>query len=161
MRLIGILIAAPGRLKEPWWREAAREYQKRLRPMAQIKIVEIKEEPLPSKPSAKDIGLALDKEAGSLARLITGNETAVPLSAAGRPMTSEALAEFIAEQNLNSREIVFLIGSSHGLSPQILTMGAWNLSFGPMTFPRQMIRVMLLEQIYRAYTILNHMPYHK
>jgi 23S rRNA (pseudouridine1915-N3)-methyltransferase len=76
-------------------------------------------------------------------------------------MTSEALAEFIAEQNMNSREIVFLIGGSHGLSPQILTMGAWNLSFGAMTFPRQMIRVMLLEQIYRSYTLLNNMAYHK
>jgi 23S rRNA (pseudouridine1915-N3)-methyltransferase len=161
MRPIGILIAAPGQLKEPWWREAAREYLKRLRPMAQIRIAEIKEEPLPPKPSAKDIGQALDKEAGNLARLISGSETVVPLSAAGRPMTSEALADFIAEQNMNSRETVFFIGSSHGLSPQILAMGAWNLSFGPMTFPHQMIRVMLLEQIYRAHTILNHMPYHK
>jgi 23S rRNA (pseudouridine1915-N3)-methyltransferase len=161
MSSIGILIAAPGQLKESWWRDAAQEYLKRLRPMVRIRIIEIKEEPLPSKPSAKDISLALDKEAKGLARLFSGNETVVPLSAAGSPVTSEALADFIAGQNMKSQETVFVIGSSHGLSPRILDIGSWSLSFGQMTFPHQMIRVMLLEQIYRSYTILKNMPYHK
>jgi 23S rRNA (pseudouridine1915-N3)-methyltransferase len=126
-----------------------------------MNIVEVKEAFLPSKPAKKDIDLALAKEAEQMMKRMPARGMIVPLSIDGQMMPSDRFASFIAEQNTQSQPIIFLIGSSYGLSPQIRALGSWNLSFGPMTFPHQMARVMLLEQIYRAYMILNHAPYHK
>ena len=157
-----IRLIAVGKLKEKYWREAVQEYSKRLKPYADLQIVEVAEQRIPENPSALEIEQALQKEGEQIAKLIPLGSYVIPLAIAGERLSSEELSGFIDRLLVEGKsKIVFIIGSSYGISPEILEKGDFLLSFSPMTFPHQMMRVILLEQIYRCMKISKHEPYHK
>lgn len=152
-----IKIVCVGKLKEQYWEDACGEYLKRLTRFGKIQIIELQEQKI-AKINQSEIVQALEKEGVEMTKYLGGAKTVV-LDSAGEQITSEDLAKYIKE-NLSSN-INFVIGSSHGLSDSIKKNADKVISFGSVTYPHQLIRVMLLEQIYRAFTIINNYPYHK
>ncbi|HCC01406.1 MAG TPA: 23S rRNA (pseudouridine(1915)-N(3))-methyltransferase RlmH [Ruminococcaceae bacterium] len=156
-----VQIVCIGKLKERYWQQACAEYEKRLRLFADFKITELPESRLPSSPSQAQIQSALEKEGNHILTLC-GSEEIIPLCIEGRELDSLALARHLQKSAVEGvGRISFAIGSSYGLAPAVKKAGRLCLSMSPMTFPHQLARVMLCEQIYRAYQILNHGKYHK
>ena len=157
-----ISVIAVGNLREKFYQEACAEYLKRLKPMVSLEMVEIAEESLGGGESPALIRRALEREGEKILKRIGGRAAVVPLALEGRQLDSLAFAgELDPGKNLSREQLVFIIGSSHGLSPQVYQRADWRLSFGPMTFPHQLMRVILLEQIYRSFRIRAGEPYHK
>lgn len=157
-----IRIIAVGKLKEKYWQDAVKEYRKRMEPYTRVEIVEVGEEKLPEHPSAAEIELALTKEGESIRRQIPPSSYVIGLAIKGKMLSSEELSDFISRQTLQGHsKIVLLIGSSYGLSSEVLGNCDFLLSFSPLTFPHQMMRVILLEQLYRSFKIAKGEPYHK
>ena len=144
--MLGINLVCPGNLKEAYLRDAASEYARRLSRFCRLTVTEVAE----STP---------EKEKDQILRHLCG--TVVALCIEGKELSSTDLAAFVEKTSLISSEITFVIGSSCGLAPEVKAKADLRLSFSAMTFPHQLMRVMLLEQIYRAMTIVNHIPYHK
>ncbi len=157
-----ILIIAVGTLKEKYFREACTEYIKRLGPLVRLEIAEIREEPIEDKGQPALIQKILEGEGARILKRIPENARVIPLALQGRQLDSEAFAACLnPASNPRHTDTVFIIGGSHGLSKDVLRQAAWCLNFSPMTFPHQLVRVMLLEQIYRAEMILAGRTYHK
>ncbi len=157
MRKIRIL--AIGGLKEKFFADAQKEYLKRMSRFADITVTELKEAPLPADPSQKEIEVALEKEAGDILARLRPGEKVVALAVEGGQMTSP---EFSAVPDDSAgRPVTFIIGSSYGLSPRVKAAADLRLSLSELTFPHQLARVMLLEQIYRAFKIRRGETYHK
>ncbi len=157
-----IEIICLGKLKETYWKDALAEYSKRLSPYCSLSITELPEAPLSDNPTPGQIANALEAEAQQIQKQIKERTYVIPLCIEGTQMPSEAFAEKLSQISLSGRSsITFVIGSSHGLSPQIKKRGDLQLSFSKMTFPHQLMRVILTEQLYRAYTILSNKKYHK
>jgi 23S rRNA (pseudouridine1915-N3)-methyltransferase len=156
---VKIKIIAVGRLKEKYLTDACAEYVKRLAPYASVEIIEIPEA-CAGRETAGDIALAVKAEGAEILKRL-GAGTAVVLDLSGENLSSPAFSEKLTEFSLRSPEIRFVIGGAFGLSGEVVARAGYVLSFGGMTFPHQLIRVMLLEQIYRAVCIKNHHPYHK
>ncbi len=156
-----IRLICVGKLKENYLREAFAEYEKRLRPFCRFQLFELPEERLPGEPSAALIEKALELEGERILKAAEGSEI-FALCIEGEPLSSETFAEKI-EKNALSGEggLSFVIGSSFGLSKAVKSAAKERISFSRMTFPHQLFRVMLLEQIYRAFQILNGGKYHK
>ena len=144
--MMTVKVVCVGNLKEAYWRQACAEYEKRLSAFCKFRVVELPESTLATE---KD---AILKECEGYT---------VALCVEGKPMTSEGLAEKIASVSFQSSRITFVIGSSCGLDPAVKSRADLRLSFSSFTFPHQMMRVILLEQIYRAFTIQRNMTYHK
>ena len=144
--MMTVKIVCVGNLKEAYWRQACAEYEKRLSAFCKLKLVELPESTLATE---KD---AILKECEGFI---------IALCVEGKPMTSEGLADKIASVSQISSKITFIIGSSCGLDPAVKSRADLKLSFSSFTFPHQMMRVILLEQIYRAFTIQRNMTYHK
>ena len=156
-----VVILSVGNVREPHYQAACQEYSKRLRPVLPVEVMEIPEEPL-RETNAVMIQRALAREGQGILRKLKPDDVFVPLSPDGRQMDSPTFANLFApEMQPQTKRLVFAIGSSHGLDDAVLARGQWCLSFGAMTFPHQLARVMLLEQIYRAAMILAGRPYHK
>ncbi len=159
---MNITIIALGKLKEKYLREAVDEYSKRISAYGKLDIVELNPVRLSDSPSQTEIDNALTKEAEEIKKKIPNGSYVFTLCVEGKEKSSEQLAETIKDITLNGKSsIVFIIGSSFGLSPEIKKFSDCRLSFSPMTFPHQLMRVMLLEQIYRAFQINNNGKYHK
>lgn len=157
-----IKLIVVGKLKERYWREAADEYLKRLSPFAKIDILEVAEERLPDNPSGQEILQCLKKEGERIEKQCASSQLMIPLAIRGKQLTSEEFAAQIEKFSLEGKnQLAFIIGGSYGLSDGIVDRGAFSLSFSPMTFPHQMMRVILLEQLYRAFSIINGGKYHK
>lgn len=157
---MNIVLIAVGKLKEDYLRSACGEYIKRLGRYCTFELHEIDECRLSESPSEKEIAAALQKEAVQIKRYIRG--TAVPMCIEGRQLTSPELAQYISDTGVSGGScLTFIIGSSFGLAPEIKAMGGMKLSMSKMTFPHQLARVMLLEQIYRAFQISSGGKYHK
>lgn len=157
-----IKIIAVGKLKEKYWREAVAEYSKRLSPFAKIEICEVAEERISDSPSAAEIQQGKEKEGARILKLLAPSSYVIPLALEGTMQTSPGLSCFLEKLSLGGKsQVAFVIGGSHGLSEDILNKGDYLLSFSTMTFPHQMMRVILLEQIYRAFKIMKGEPYHK
>lgn len=157
-----IRIIAVGKLKEKYWRDAVQEYSKRMKPYATMEIMEVAEQRISEHPSALEIEQALQKEGEQIEKLLPFGSYVIPLAIEGQRLSSEALsANFDRLLIAGKSKIVFIIGSSYGISREILEKGDLLLSFSPMTFPHQLVRVILLEQIYRCMKISRHEPYHK
>lgn len=159
--MMNVQILCVGKLKEAYWREACAEYAKRLSAFCRFSIVEIPESRLPENPAPALIEKALAEEGEKLLAAAKGS-TLIPLCIEGKEMDSPRLAETVGQiASGGSSSVSFVIGSSFGLSEQVKRAGNLRLSMSPMTFPHQLARVMLCEQIYRAFQILNHGKYHK
>lgn len=160
--MLTVSIVCIGKLKEKYWRNAYDEYVKRLSAFCKLQLIELDETRIGDKPSQKEIDLVVEKEGEKiLAKIPTGAMVAA-LCIEGKQFSSEELARFVAEQpNKGVSHIVFIIGGSYGLSPAVKGRADVKLSFSKMTFPHQLFRVLLTEQIYRAFQINKGSPYHK
>lgn len=160
--MVNITIICVGKLKEKFYQDAAAEYGKRLGGYCKLNIVELPEQKLPKNPSLGEIQAALEKEGDAIRGKIPPNSSVVALAIEGRERSSEELARMMsAWTHSAAKQLVFVIGGSYGLHPSVKA-GAWaTLSMSPMTFPHHLARVMLLEQIYRAFKIQEGSDYHK
>lgn len=157
-----IQLICVGKLKERYWQEAVAEYCKRLRGYCSLTICELKEERLPEHASAAEEQMVLAREGAAILQAIRANSWVVALAIEGQMLSSEALSEKLDALALAGKsEITLIIGSSLGLSSDVLARADFLLSFSKMTFPHQMMRVVLLEQLYRAFKISRRETYHK
>lgn len=153
-----ITVVAVGKLKEDFWRGAADEYSKRLRPYADVRVSEVSDRD----PSKGGAARAVSEEGDDVLRLIPDGAYVVALDIEGRQHSSEQFAEKLERLGVEGRgSVAFLIGGSHGLSEQVLRRADERLSLGAMTFPHNIARILLLEQLYRAFRIIRGEPYHK
>lgn len=160
--MLRVKIICVGKLKEKYLREASAEYAKRLSAFCKPEIVEIGEEKLPDNPAAAEIAACLKKEGEKIRREIPADAYVYSLQIEGRQLSSEALAAHMEKQAVSGKStLVFLIGSSFGLEEPLKRESDFPLSFSEMTFPHQLARIMLLEQIYRAFSINKGTKYHK
>ena len=159
---MNITVIALGKLKEKYLKDAISEYSKRIGAYGKLDIIELTPVRLSDSPSQTEIDNALSKEAEEIKKKIPNGSYVFSLCVEGKQKSSEELAKTIQDVTLNGKSnIVFIIGSSFGLSPEIKKLSDSRLSFSPMTFPHQLMRVMLLEQIYRAFQINTNGKYHK
>lgn len=156
-----IKILALGTLKESYWRDAAAEYQKRVGAYAKVEITELKEQRLSDAPSPGEIAAALDKEAEEILAAVPPRAVLIALCVEGKQLSSKELAGKLEQIKAASGELCLVIGSSHGLSPRVKKAAAFHLSVSALTFPHQMMRVMLLEILYRSLSISAGGKYHK
>ena len=159
--MMKITVIALASLKEKYLKEAADEYIKRLGAFCNLKIIEIDPVRLPEKPSYAEISAALSREAELIAKKIPAGDFVVPLCIEGKQLSSEEFAEMLEDKMNIGRGVTFIIGSSCGLSDDIKRRADFKLSFSKMTFPHKLFRVMLLEQLYRAFKICSGAAYHK
>ena len=159
---MNITVIAIGKLKERYWTDAVSEYSKRLGSYCALNIIELRESPLRANPSAADEEAVKIAEGEDVLSRIRPSDYVITLEIKGKAMSSEQLASKIDALGIEGRSsIVFVIGGSLGLSPEVSRRADFKLSFSAMTFPHQMMRVILLEQIYRSFRIIKHEPYHK
>lgn len=158
--MMNVNIIALGKLKESWFREACAEYQKRLSAFAKVTVKEPEPELLPQNPSPAQIEKALEKEADAIRSCIKGGAN-IAMCIEGKTLSSVQLAEKIENIANTNSTINFIIGSSFGLSENFKQSCDFKMSMSPMTFPHSLARVMLLEQVYRAFSINNNGKYHK
>lgn len=159
--MIKITLICLGKPKEKYLKEACNEYAKRLSRYCSLEIVELDPVRLPEKPSQSEIDSALLKEAEMIIKKIPQNSDVYTLCIEGKPLSSGNFAQNIAASQNLGKNIAFVIGSSYGLSEKVKALSKLRLSFSAMTFPHQLFRVMLLEQIYRAFKINEGSTYHK
>ena len=158
--MIKITVIAIGKIKEESFIKACAEYKKRLGAFCELNVIEIKPAKLPENPTAAEINSALYSESAAILSKIPKGAAVYPLCIEGRRYSSEEFAEEIGRCKDNGRNICFIIGGSHGLSDTVKKSGV-KISFSDMTFPHRLFRIMLLEQIYRAFMINSGAKYHK
>lgn len=159
--MMKVTVICLGKLKEKYLSQACGEYQKRLSRYCQLDFVELEPVKLPEKPSKSEIDLALDKEADLIFKKIPQGSELYTLCIEGKSLSSEEFAKNVSSLKNMGKSLAFVIGSSYGLSPRVKNSSRLKLSFSQMTFPHQLFRVMLLEQIYRAFKIDDGSEYHK
>ena len=160
--MLNITIICVGRLKDAFFEDASAEYLKRLRPYAKMNITEIKAAPLSENPSDTEIKKALEIEGTEIIRKIPTGSKKITMCIEGRQMPSEHFARLFADTAANGQShITFIIGGSCGLSDEVKNLADIKMSMSEMTFPHRLARVMLLEQIYRAFKINAGEKYHK
>ncbi len=157
-----ISIVCVGRLKEKYWTAAVDEYSKRLGKYIKLDITELPDEKAPESMSAAQERQVKEKEGERILKAIKDDAFVVTLEIEGKQLTSVELADFMSEKMTRGvSHIAFVIGGSLGLSDEVIKKSDYHLSFSKMTFPHQLMRVVLLEQIYRACRINAGEPYHK
>lgn len=157
-----ITILTVGKIKEKYFTAAIAEYAKRLSRYCKLEIIEVQDEKTPDKAPDAINWQIKEKEGERLLANIREDAYVIALAIQGKELSSEQLAQKIEQLTLNGKShIVFIIGGSLGLSDAVLKRADYQLSFSPMTFPHQLMRVILLEQIYRAFKINAGEPYHK
>ena len=156
--MLKINIIAMGDIKEKYFTDAIQEYLKRLTRFASVKIIEV-DEHIPNSNSQKDIQIALKKDAIEIEKHLKGYLIALDIS--GKMLSSVELANKIENLSLNTSEITFIIGASNGIAEEIKLKCNDRISFSKMTFPHQLMRVIFLEQLYRSFTIIKNIAYHK
>ena len=156
--MIKINLICIGDIKEKYLRDAVAEYSKRISRFADLKIIEIKEH-ISQSNSEADISKALIKDAEEIKKFLKGYIIALDIH--GKIISSEDFAKKIEKISLNNSEISYIIGASNGIHESIKNIANEKMSFSLMTFPHQLMRVIFLEQLYRAFTISNNIAYHK
>ncbi len=159
--MIKVTIITLGKLKEKYLRDAVDEYAKRLSRYCKLDIIELSPVNLPEKPSQSEVDSALAKEAEMIEKRIPEGSVVTALCVEGKSFSSEQLADFVEANTNNGKNMCFIIGSSYGMNETIKQKANLKLSLSKMTFPHQLFRVMLLEQIYRAFKINEGGTYHK
>ncbi|MDO4777980.1 MAG: 23S rRNA (pseudouridine(1915)-N(3))-methyltransferase RlmH [Tissierellia bacterium] len=159
---MNINLVAVGNIKEKYFIDAINEYKKRLSSYANLKIWEISEYKLPNNPGDSKIFEGLEKEGELILNKIPEKSFVIALCVEGKGFSSEEFSDKISECMINGySDISFVIGGSYGLSEKVKSTANLRLSFSKMTFPHQLMRVILLEQVYRGFRILKNEPYHK
>ena len=157
-----ITLVTVGKIKEKFFEDAIKEYSKRLSRYCKLEILQVADEKTPEGASEAVELQIKEKEGQRILSLIRDDAYVIALAIEGKMLDSEELAERIEKLGVSGiSQIVFVIGGSLGLSAQVMKRADYALSFSRMTFPHQLMRVVLLEQIYRGYRIMNHQPYHK
>lgn len=158
---MNIKIICLGKIKEKYLQEGINEYTKRISKYANIEIVELNDEPIPENPSEKEIELVKNKEVEKIKKCIGNSDYVCTLDLSGKQLTSEEFASKISEITVNgSSTIDFIIGGSLGLTREFVKESNFVLSFSKLTFPHQLIRLFLVEQIFRCFKIINNEKYH-
>ena len=159
---MNITIISVGKLKEKYLKLAIDEYAKRLGRYCKLDIIELDDEKAPENLSDKEMEMIKDKEGKKILAKIKDTSYVIALAIDGKSLSSEELADTINKLGIRGiSNITFVIGGSLGLSDEVLSRADYKLSFSKMTFPHQLMRLILLEQIYRSYRINNGEPYHK
>ncbi len=157
-----ITIITVGKVKESYFRGAIEEYSKRLSKYCKLEIVEVADEKTPDKASETEEAQIKAKEAERIMKHVRDDAYVIALAIEGKQLDSVQLADKIEKLGVQgTSHIQLIIGGSLGLHQSVLSRADYKLSFSKMTFPHQLMRVILLEQIYRAYRIISHEPYHK
>lgn len=160
--MVNVTILCVGKLKERYWREASEEYVKRLGAFCHFHLIEVAEERLPDNPSTAQIAATIEAEGKRLLAQISKDSAVIALCIEGKEMDSPALANYIEKIAVGGgSHITLVIGGSWGLSESVKQRARLRFSMSPLTFPHQLARVMLLEQLYRAFQISNNGKYHK
>lgn len=159
--MISVTVIAVGKLKERYLREGCDEYIKRLGAYAKVNIIEINEERSCDNPNESEIRSVIKKEGERIISKIPKGAAVIPLCIEGKEYSSPDFSKLIEETAMSSSHICFVIGGSFGLSDDVKAMAKCRLSFGKMTLPHQLARMVLLEQVYRAFSILHNSKYHK
>ena len=159
--MLNIKVICVGKSKEKYWDAAYAEYLKRLRAYCSPEVIEVREARLPANASPADERNVIDAEGRDILGRISGGDFVIALDIRGKEFSSEELARKISDISFNNSRICFIIGGSLGLSDEVKERADLRLSFGKITLPHQLARVVLLEQIYRGYRIINGEPYHK
>ena len=150
-----IKLITVGTIKEKYLKDAIDEYTKRIKKYTNIELIEVKDEGLVEESKA------ISLEAEKIKKHLSPRDYIVTMEIEGKQLTSEEFSEKLNQIQIENSNIVFIIGGSYGLSDEIKQLSKLHLSFSKMTFPHQLFRVLLLEQIYRCYKILNNESYHK
>lgn len=159
---MNIRIVSVGRIKEKYIQEGIKEFSKRLSRYCNLDIIEIDDEKAPENLSEKDMEIVKKKEGEKILSKIPQSFHVIVLAIEGKQLSSEGLAENIENLMINgTNDICFVIGGSLGLSTDVMNRSNFKLSFSKMTFPHQMMRLILLEQVYRGFRIMKGEPYHK
>ncbi|MGE7186331.1 23S rRNA (pseudouridine(1915)-N(3))-methyltransferase RlmH [Peribacillus sp. NPDC006672] len=157
-----ITIITVGKLKEKYLKQGIAEYTKRLSAYANIELVEVPDEKAPENLSAADMDIVKQKEGERILAKVSPDTYVITLEITGKQLTSEQLATQIDQlATYGKSKIAFIIGGSLGLSTEVVSRSDFALSFSKMTFPHQLMKLVLLEQIYRAFRINRNEPYHK
>jgi len=157
-----IRVIAAGKLKEEYFRAACKEYEKRLSAYADVEIIEVKDEAVPENASEAEVRKAVVTEGKRMLEKLRPQDYVIALDLKGISFDSVEMAGILERRmNEGKSSICFLIGGSSGLSEEVLSRAKERWSFSKLTFPHQLARVILLEQVYRSFRILHHEPYHK
>lgn len=157
-----ITILCVGKVKEKFYRDAINEFSKRLSRYCKLEVIEVNDEKTDEQASENEIRLVKEKEGERLLKNIKEDAYVITLCIDGKQLDSEELSEKIEKLGIQGNShIYFVIGGSLGLADAVINRADYKLSFSKMTFPHQLMRVILLEQIYRSYRIMNNEPYHK
>lgn len=160
--MIGITVICEGKLKEKYLRDALDEYKKRLSAYCKLNIIELQPHRIPDNPSDSEIANALELEGKEILSKIPNGAKVYSMCIEGKQLSSEELSYQIDDSGINGyNNITFIIGGSYGLSDAVKKATHFRLSMSKMTFPHQLARVMLLEQIYRSFQISTGGKYHK
>ncbi|EKQ55880.1 MULTISPECIES: 23S rRNA (pseudouridine(1915)-N(3))-methyltransferase RlmH [unclassified Clostridium] len=159
---MNITIITVGKIKEKYLKDAIEEYSKRLGRYCKLEIIELADEKTPDNASEKEEEGIKEKEGQGILNKIKDNMFVIAMDLGGKQLTSEAFANYIESLGVTGNSnIAFVIGGSLGISKSVLARADYKLCFSKMTFPHQLFRVMLLEQIYRGFRIMKGEPYHK
>lgn len=157
-----ITLITVGKIKEKYWNLAIAEYVKRLSRYCRLEIIEVADEKTPDNASEAEEVMIRQREGQRILKQIKDGSYVIALAILGNTLTSEKLAAKLEKLAVSGQShLVFIIGGSLGLADEVLAQANEQISFSAMTFPHQLMRVILLEQIYRGYRIINHEPYHK
>lgn len=157
-----ITIITVGKLKEKYWKMAVDEYVKRLGAYTKIELIEVADEKDSDNMSEKDIEIAKEKEAQRILSRVKDDSYVYTLEILGKQLDSVELSKNIEQKmNTGKSDLTFIIGGSNGLHQSVMDRSNYALSFSKMTFPHQMMKVILLEQVYRAFRIMKGQSYHK
>ncbi len=160
--MLSITVIAVGKIKEKYFTDAIAEYSKRLCRYCNLNIIEVKDEPTPDNPSERERALVLEKEGARIADKLPKSGCVAALCIEGKEYDSEGFSEFIEKSAVEGGgNLTFVIGGSMGISEEIKKRANYKISFSRMTFPHQLMRVILLEQTYRAFNISSGGKYHK
>ena len=159
--MINLKFITLGTLKEAYWRDAASEYEKRLGAFCRAEIVQLKEERLSDNPSENEIKNALEKESAKIISEIPPRAYCIAMCVEGKQLSSEELAQTLEKVANQTGDICFIIGSSFGLAESVKQRADMRLSVSKLTLPHQLMRVFLLETVYRAFNIQKGTKYHK
>lgn len=159
---MNITLICVGKIKEKFLSEGIKEYIKRLNNYCKLSIIETKEEKAPENLSEAEMNIIKNNEGENILKQIKGDPYVISLEIEGKMLSSEKLADKIQDLGVQGKShLIFIIGGSLGLSKAVINRSNFSLSFSPMTFPHQLMRLILAEQIYRSFKIIKGEPYHK